>query len=281
MNAGAREAAQGEVTLIEAQALADSLAAGKAPLLIQVTAAALYNQAHLPDARLVTPEELVCGIPPATGKLPDREHLIALFNRLGRTPDSDIIVYDDEGGGWAGRFGWTLDCIGHRRWRYLNGGLHAWAAAGLTLQSGQPPAVISSDNANLSIDPAPIGEIPDILAAIDHCSSVILDVRSAEEYRGERRAAARVGHIPGAVNYDWLLMKDFDDHQRLKADLQNELAAIGVDGNKPIITHCQTHHRSGLSYMVGRLFGYDIRAYHGAWSEWGNREDTPIETPGP
>jgi thiosulfate/3-mercaptopyruvate sulfurtransferase len=32
-----------------------------------------------------------------------------------------------------------------------------------------------------------------------------------------------------------------------------------------------------LSYMVGRLLGMEIRAYHGSWSEWGNREDTPIE----
>lgn len=276
MNAGA-----GEVTLIEASDLADSLSAGATPFLIQVTSAALYAQAHLPDARLVTPEQLVSGIPPATGKLPDRQRLVELFEHLGYTPDSDIIVYDDEGGGWAGRLGWTLDCIGHRHWRYLNGGLHAWAAAGLALQSGAPRVVPSSDNASLAVDTAPVAEIPDVLKAIEQNDCVILDVRSAEEYRGEKRGAARVGHIPGAINYDWLQMKDVDDHQRLARNLKAELAQIGVDGSKPIITHCQTHHRSGLSYLVGRLFGYDIRAYHGSWSEWGNREDTPIEVDDP
>lgn len=276
MNAG-----DGEVTLIEASDLSDALATGATPLLIQVTSAALYAQAHLPGARLVTPEELVSGIPPATGKLPDRQRLVDLFERLGYTPDSDVIVYDDEGGGWAGRLGWTLDCIGHRHWRYLNGGLHAWAAAGLSLEAGTPHVIPSSDNATLSIDTTPVAEIPDVLNAIEQKNCVILDVRSAEEYRGEKRGAARVGHIPGAINYDWLQMKDFDDHQRLARNLKAELAEIGVDGKKPIITHCQTHHRSGLSYLVGRLFGYDIRAYHGSWSEWGNREDTPIEMDGP
>lgn len=276
MNAGA-----GEVTLIEALDLADSLSAGATPFLIQVTSAALYAQAHLPDARLVTPEQLVSGIPPATGKLPDRQRLVELFEHLGYTPNSDIVVYDDEGGGWAGRLGWTLDCIGHRHWRYLNGGLHAWAAAGLALQSGAPRVVPSSDNASLAIDTAPVAEIPDVLEAIEQNDCVILDVRSAEEYRGEKQGAARVGHIPGAINYDWLRMKDVGDHQRLARNLKAELAQIGVDGSKPIITHCQTHHRSGLSYLVGRLFGYDIRAYHGSWSEWGNREDTPIEVDDP
>ena len=64
---------------------------------------------------------------------------------------------------------------------------------------------------------------------------------------------------------------------RLRTDLEEVLAGLGLNGDKVIITHCQSHHRSGLSYMVGRLLGLNIRAYHGSWSEWGNRQDTPIE----
>jgi len=55
------------------------------------------------------------------------------------------------------------------------------------------------------------------------------------------------------------------------------LAQLGIDDTKRIITHCQTHHRSGLTYFIGRWLGLDIRAYHGSWSEWGNDPDTPIE----
>ncbi|MBT3564150.1 MAG: sulfurtransferase, partial [Gammaproteobacteria bacterium] len=39
-----------------------------------------------------------------------------------------------------------------------------------------------------------------------------------------------------------------------------------------------THHRSGLTYLIGKSLGYDIKAYPGSWSEWGNHPDTPIET---
>ena len=73
-------------------------------ILVQVTSAELFAQAHIPGAVLVTPQELVCGIPPASGKLPALADLERLFNRIGYQPDCKIIAFDDEGGGWAGRF---------------------------------------------------------------------------------------------------------------------------------------------------------------------------------
>ena len=266
------------VTLVEAPDLAAEIG-NDGLLLVQVTSAEVFLQAHLPGAVLVTPADLVCGIPPATGKLPDHEQLVALLDRIGYSADRDIVVYDDEGGGWAGRFGWTLDCIGHRSWRYLNGGLQAWVGAGQDLATGQQNSVTPTDNSDISIDSSPVAEIPDVLAAIEDGSEAILDVRSHEEYMGLRQASARLGHIPTAVNFDWLRMKDPNNAQKLLPDLAAQLADIGIDGSRPVITHCQTHHRSGLSYMVGRLFGYEIRAYHGSWSEWGNRDDTPIDNP--
>jgi thiosulfate/3-mercaptopyruvate sulfurtransferase len=33
-----------------------------------------------------------------------------------------------------------------------------------------------------------------------------------------------------------------------------------------------------LAYILGRVLGWNIRAYDGAWSEWGNRLDSPIVT---
>jgi thiosulfate/3-mercaptopyruvate sulfurtransferase len=64
---------------------------------------------------------------------------------------------------------------------------------------------------------------------------------------------------------------------RIRTDAREYLQKKGVALDKPIITHCQSHHRSGLSWLVGTLLELDIRAYHGSWSEWGNREDTQVE----
>ena len=247
-------------------------------LLVQITSRALYEQAHIPGSVLVEPSELVCGIPPATGKLPSLSEIESTLTRIGYQPDQKVIAFDDEGGGWAGRFFWTLDVIGHHDWAYLDGGLHAWHGAGLPL-SQSPTQAEPGEALNLSINLDPIAEIADVMAALNDDAQVIWDVRSAEEYAGLRSGSARAGHIPGAVNLDWELLKDSGRQLRLVEDLDSLAASLGLLDADQVITHCQTHHRSGLSYLVGRLLGLHIRAYHGSWAEWGNDPDTPIVNP--
>lgn len=245
-------------------------------LLVHVADAAAYTQAHLPGALLVEPRELIDGAAPAPGRLPPVERLQALFARLGYHPEAQIVVYDDEGGGWAGRFIWTLDVIGHRHWSYLNGGLQAWSAEGGSIDRGTG-TVPTPTPVNLSLDTGPIAEGEDVAAAMRDPGQIIWDVRSAEEYRGEKSGSRRAGHIPTAVHLDWMCLKDPARGLRLRTDLGELLLSHGIDIGKPLITHCQTHHRSGLSYLAARLLGArNVRAYHGSWAEWGNRDDTPV-----
>jgi len=63
---------------------------------------------------------------------------------------------------------------------------------------------------------------------------------------------------------------------RNHSDIKQELAELGFHGDKPIVTHCQSHHRSSFTWMLGTILGYPIKAYPGSWSEWGNDPDTPI-----
>lgn len=253
-------------------------AAGKDLLLVHVATAAAFQAAHIAGAVLVEPGELVSGTPPAPGRLPDPPRLEALLARIGYRADQTVVAYDDEGGGWAGRLIWTLDVIGHTDWAYLNGGIQAWVAAGLPVATGPEPAPRPT-RVSVTIDPAPIAEIPDVLAAIGDPASVIWDARSQAEYLGLRSGSRRAGHVPGAVNLDWLALMDPARQLRLIADLPAVLAAHGITPDKQVITHCQTHHRSGLTYLAARLLGFPrVRAYHGSWSEWGNRDDTPVET---
>lgn len=244
-------------------------------LIVQVTKREVYEAAHVPGAVHVAPGDLVCGEPPATGRLPSIGALTDVLRRIGYHHDTDVVVLDDEGGGWAGRFAWTLDVVGNDRWRYLDGGLHAWHAAGLPLSSDEPPVQPSS--VEISLDRRFVAEAEDIMASLYDPDFVVWDCRSREEYEGSRVSAARGGHIPGAVHLDWLELMDHQRNLCLVAGLEDLLRERGITPAKDVVTHCQTHHRSGLTYMVARLLGFErIRAYHGSWSEWGNRADTPV-----
>lgn len=245
-------------------------------LIVDLCNDGLYPRHHIPGAIHVSPTELVCGIPPAAGKLPSQQQLEQLFSRIGLTPNKRVVAYDDEGGGWAGRFIWTLEVIGHPHSSYLNGGIHAWKNEGHPVESGiiEPtPSPVS-----ITVHPEAIAEIDDILPRLGQADFAILDARSPSEYQGLRPAARRSGHIPGAINCEWTALMDPARNYRIRSDAREYLASLGLTPDRELVTHCQSHHRSGFTWLVARLLGYPrVRGYHGSWSEWGNREDTPIE----
>lgn len=254
---------------------------GDAPLLvIDTSSEAHYRAGHIPGAVHLPAARLQCGVKPASGKLPDKPALESLFSELGLQPDSHVIAVDDEGGGWAGRLIWTLDCIGHRHYSLLNGGMVAWSREGYPLQqhvTTPAPTRVLIDH----IDQRPIASLEQVRAAIeDRENQAVWDARSAEEYQGTKVLARHGGHIPGAANLNWTDLMDLSRNLRLlpQEQIAARLAALGLTPDKTIITHCQSHHRSGLTYFVAKLLGYpEVKAYDGSWGEWGNRDDTPIE----
>jgi len=72
-------------------------------------------------------------------------------------------------------------------------------------------------------------------------------------------------------------MMDPENGLRFRRDADARLKKLGLEKGRTIITHCQSHHRSGFTYILGKTLGFDIKAYHGSWSEWGNHPDTPVE----
>ncbi len=264
--------------LLEAEQLAELLSDDSHSLLILDTSSAEnHARFHIPGAVHIEPKALQAGTPPYPGKLPSAEQLHDIFSRVGLSPDKHVIAYDDEGGGWAGRLIWTLDVLGHTNYSYLNGGLATWVNEGHPVETTiNTPA---ATDYQVTVNTTPIAEVNDIIPKLGSDDFGIWDARSAGEHNGSKVLARRGGHIPGAVNIDWLELMDRERNLRLVnlEQLQQRLNDLGLSKDKQIITHCQTHHRSGLSYLAMKILGYpNIKGYHGSWSEWGNREDTPI-----
>lgn len=264
--------------LLEPEQLADMFPLNKV-LIIDQSKLENFVQGHIPGAVHLDFKRLQRPGTPVPGLLPDVQELEAVFSELGLTPDTHVICSDDEGGGWAGRLIWVLDSIGHTQYSYLNGGIVAWREAGLPQETGEHATVpssyrISAINTGFSMTK------DEVLARIGDDDFAIWDARSAAEYTGEKVISKRGGHIPGAVNYEWT--RGMDKARGLRIQDLNEfrqlLADMGIDDSKQIATHCQTHHRSGFTYLVAKILGYDVRGYAGSWSEWGNDENTPIVT---
>lgn len=261
--------------VIEPGQLAERLHAPEL-ILVDLTSSARYAQGHIPGAYFVDPKRTQLGTPPAPGLLPAQQDLETLFGELGHNPQAVYVVYDDEGGGWAGRFIWLLDVIGHRHYHYLDGGLPAWLAEARELSVATPPAHPTA--LSLTLDDGPTASREYLQSRLGASDLAIWDARSAAEYNGAKVLAAKAGHIPGAVNFEWTLGMDPARALRIRRDMPETLLSLGISPDKELITHCQTHHRSGFTYLVAKALGYPrVKAYAGSWGEWGNHPDTPVE----
>jgi len=245
-------------------------------LIVDLCKPEIYAQHHIPGAVSLNYAELVAQRGPAKGMLPDDEHLSRLFSSLGLTPQVQVVAYDNEGGGRAARLLWTLDAVGHEHFSLLNGGLQAW------LNEGHPtskePAHPAPSQYRVSGPKRGITDAEYILAHLKDRDVRILDVRGPNEYSGVTPSAQRNGHIPGAVNLEWTFARDNSLRLKPLEELKQILASHGINPDKQIIVHCQTHHRSAHTYIVLKALGYsDVKGYAGSWSEWGNRTDTPVE----
>ena len=248
-------------------------------LIVDLCKPEIYQQAHIPGAVHLEYKQIITSQAPAMGLIPDEPHLSATLSLLGLTNDHHVVAYDDEGGGRAARFLWTLDALGHSAYSLLNGGLHAWSSQQLPLTREVTTPKRSNYEALIKNNEV-AADLDYIKSRLNDSSVILLDCRTPAEYSGQKKRADRTGHIPGAINFDWVNALDLQNALRLKPDdkLTESLALLGITPDKEIIVYCHTHHRSAHTYLVLKNLGFpNVKGYPGSWSQWGNRPDVPVE----
>lgn len=247
-------------------------------LLVDLCSPEIAAVCHLPGANVVDYKKIVRMEKPVMGLVPDAASLSALLASIGATPNKFIVAYDDEGGGRAARFLWTLEVLGHKQYALLDGGIIAWAAGNYPVSRDITPA--EQGDYPVSLKDHAIADHTYILSHLNDTDVALVDTRTPAEFSGKKKLAARAGHIPGAINFNWV--NAMDPHRNLQlndaASLRNTFESMAITPDKEIIVYCQSHHRSAHTFMVLKHLGYTrLRGYAGAWSDWGNRSDTPVE----
>ncbi len=248
-------------------------------LIIDLGKEATYRQAHVPGAIHLDYGHLVLGQPPVPGLLPPLQHLAVALGRHGIGDGRPIVAYDDEGGGRACRLLWTLDAVGLPSGSLLNGGILSWAHENQTIESdmNQPTGYALQ----LQSTTAALVDMNFVFEHLHQPKLRLLDARSPEEFSGRKVFAMSGGHIPGARNFNWTDAMDQQHQSRLlgKETLLQRLADLDIFPDQHVITYCQTHHRSSYTYWMLKHLGFSrVSGYAGAWAEWGNTRNLPIET---
>jgi thiosulfate/3-mercaptopyruvate sulfurtransferase len=234
-----------------------------------------YDKGHIPGALWVDVKaaEVLAARP---GGLTDRAAWESWIEPLGLRPDSLVLVYDARRQLDAARLWWLLRYLGVERVGLIDGGFPLWEQQGRPLSTAVPK--VTPRALRIGFRAERLATRADVLDALKRGGAQVIDARSAAEHTGELRRSKRAGRIPAACHLEWSNLVDKDGRFLDEAGLSAQLARAGVKPGEPIITHCQSGGRASVNAFVLERLGRPTRNYYLGWSDWGNAEDTPIES---
>lgn len=212
------------------------------------------------------------------------EAFAALLASKGISRDTTVILYGDKSNWWASYALWVFKLFGHPDVRLLDGGRDKWIAEGRELTKEQT-SVVATSYPVIKRDDSTLRAFRDDV--LKHFGNPLIDVRSAEEYSGERthmpaypeEGALRGGHIPTAASVPWAKAVDEDGTYKNRADLEKlYLDGAGLKPGDNVIAYCRIGERSSHTWFaLNYLLGFkNVRNYDGSWTEWGSLVGVPI-----
>jgi thiosulfate/3-mercaptopyruvate sulfurtransferase len=217
----------------------------------------------------------------------DQESLSALLRKAGVAPDTTVILYGGNNNWFAAYAYWVLRYLGYGNVKLLNGGRKKWELESRALDQDAPgyPAT------DISVEGPIVGDFrayrDDVLARLKEGDASLIDVRSPEEYRGEKLAPDHLpqeqaqvpGHIPGAKNIPWAKAANDDGTFKSADELRALYDGAGVTAGTEVIAYCRIGERSSHTWFaLHELLGYgNVKNYDGSWTEYGSLVGVPVE----
>jgi thiosulfate/3-mercaptopyruvate sulfurtransferase len=231
-----------------------------------------YAEGHIPGAHFLHLDSDLSGAKNGQNgrhPLPNVEAFAKTMGSIGVDKSKHVIAYDDTGGPYAARLWWLLRWLGHDNVSILDGGINKWASENRPVDRITPNATpanfLATPRAGTSVD------ANFILANLAKATSIVVDARAPERYRGETEPIDPVaGHIPGALNRVFKNNLNADGTFKSASTLRQEFTALlGTHSANEVINQCG----SGVT-ACHNLFAMEIaglsgsKLYPGSWSEW-------------
>jgi thiosulfate/3-mercaptopyruvate sulfurtransferase len=230
-----------------------------------------FAAAHIPSAVFAQLDHDLSGpVTPQSGRhpLPDPAVLAAFLGAAGIDASNYVVAYDQDKSMYAARLWWLLRWLGHARVSVLNGGLAAWRAAGLPLQTAvTPPTAREFSVRPALVEAVTTAEVARELAGGD---MLLLDARGADRFAGQNETIDPVaGHIPGAFNHPFTLNLDGGRLQSAAALTGMWRAQLGDTPPSRVVAMCGSGVSACHNLLAMELAGFPgARLYAGSFSEW-------------
>ncbi|HLA73345.1 MAG TPA: sulfurtransferase [Steroidobacteraceae bacterium] len=241
-----------------------------------------YAGAHLPGALyLHLDRDLSSPITPTSGRhpLPDPQLFAQRMGARGVGVGTQIVAYDQGNGAYAARLWWLLRWIGCRNVAVLDGGIAAWRAAGLPLESTVktplPRVLPVAVNSDAWVESEQVEELR------LRPQTLLVDARGAERFAGRNETLDPIaGHVPGARNHPFLANLGTDgrflDAQELR---RRWLTVLGSQPPSALIAMCGSGVTACHNLLALEHAGLPgARLYAGSWSEWIRDARRPVAT---
>lgn len=241
--------------------------------------AAEFAQGHIPGAAFFSIDGIADPGSDLPHMVPDADAFGAAVGRLGIGNGDHVVAYATTGIGTAPRAWWMFRLFGHDRVSVLDGGLPAWKAAGGDIATGDAAPAPREFRARLR--PELVRGLDAMRGNLEGGGEQVLDARSRGRFRGEEpepRAGLRGGHIPGSRNLPYESLLD-SGAMRPPEELARIFREAGVEEGKPLALTCGSGVSACVLALGLALAGRDDwSVYDGSWTEWGGRDDVPVET---
>ncbi|TPQ26426.1 sulfurtransferase [Methylomonas koyamae] len=231
-----------------------------------------YRSGHIPGAVYADlNQDLSSPVQAYTGRhpLPNFDSLAEKLGKWGVNNRSQVVVYDDAGGAFAGRMWWLLRSMGHTQVAVLDGGYGHWRKQGLPTATALPKISASAFRAYL--DNRQWLGASQVETGLASRSIILVDARTPERFLGKVEPIDPVaGHVPGAINRP--LQSNLDRNGLFLAP--DQLRQQFTDLISPFPAERVVHMCGSGVTACHNLLAMEIaglggsKLYAGSWSDW-------------